>query len=105
MDQAIYTLVKHLLAETPRYRNNDKLLVARIWWDEMKSKGINPDKATARDLMNLMVDDRVTKSGSILRARRKVQQHFPNLRGIIRTHRMQKQNKVKEDIRNLKHWD
>ncbi|HHZ82336.1 MAG TPA: hypothetical protein EYN64_06430 [Flavobacteriales bacterium] len=105
MNQAIYTRVKHLLAQTPRYRDNDKLLVARYWWDEMKAKGIDPEKATARQLLDLMVDDRVTKSGSILRARRKVQEHFPNLRGIIHTHRMQKQNKVKENIRNLNHWE
>ncbi len=105
MQQVLYTKVKHLLAETPRYRDNDKLLVARIWWEEMQSKGINPETATARQLMDLMVDNRLTKYDSILRARRKVQEHFPNLRGIIRTHRLQKQNKIKENIRNLNHWE
>ena len=105
MDQTIFTSVKKLLAESPRYRDNDKLLIARIWWEEMKSKGIDPEKATARQLMDLMVDDRVTQPDTIKRARRKVQEHFPNLRGIIRTHRMQKQNKVKESIRNLNPWE
>ena len=105
MDQTIFTIVKKLLAESPRYRDNDKLLIVRIWWEEMKSKGIDPEKATARQLMDLMVDDRVTQPDTIKRARRKVQEHFPNLRGIIRTHRMQKQNKVKESIRNLNPWE
>ena len=105
MDQTIFTSVKKLLAESPRYRDNDKLLIARIWWEEMQAKGINPEKATARQLMDLMVDDRVTQPDTIKRARRKVQEHFPNLRGIIRTHRMQKQDKVKENIRNLNPWE
>ena len=105
MDQTIFTSVKKLLAESPRYRDNDKLLIARIWWEEMKSKGIDPEKATARQLMDLMVDDRVTQPDTIKRARRKVQEHFPNLRGIIRTHRMQKQDKVKENIKNMNPWE
>tara|TARA_Y100000034_G_scaffold131973_1_gene193871 strand:- start:82 stop:396 length:315 start_codon:yes stop_codon:yes gene_type:complete len=103
--QAVYTKVKHLLAETPRYRDNDKLLVARIWWEEMKAIRIDPETATARQLMDLMVDDRVTQPDTIKRARRKVQEDFPNLRGIVRTHRLQKQNKIQENIRNLNPWE
>ena len=105
MNQANYTRVKHLLAESPRYRDNDQLLVARIWWEEMTAIGINPNVASAKQLMDLMVDNRLTQPDTIKRARRKVQEHFPNLRGIIRTHRMQKQDKVKENIRNLNPWE
>lgn len=89
---AIHPKVKHLLTTEPKYRDSDEKLVARIWNDELREKNL-----TAYEFFCLYAKNEVTNSDSITRARRKVQQEFPALRGATW---QQRQTKETEDTKH-----
>ena len=80
--------VKRLLESQPKYRDDYKSLIARIWFNE-----IGQDKELkAFEMLNLLVEGKLSHPESIMRARRKIQEEHPELRG--KTY-----NKRKEEVR------
>ncbi len=73
--------VKAMLNIHPTTRDDDKLLVAKIWWHCTKKMNIDPEKATMLDFMQLYKDGHLPSADVITRARRKVQENYPELRG------------------------
>ncbi len=69
--------VQSLLESTPKYRDDYKSLIARIWFDE-----IGKDKELkAFELLNKLAKGELSHPESIMRARRKIQEEHPVLRG------------------------
>ncbi len=84
--------VKELLIEMPHLRDDDKRLTVKIWLKEM----------TNRDSINLFlldyIDNTLTSESTIRRARRKVQELHPELRGKKWHERHAQQEQVKKEL-------
>ena len=98
----IYDVVLELLEENKKYRDNDAILVARIW--SMQLGGIdNLKKDSIYDFLceYIKEDTFLYSHESITRARRKAQQEFTYLRGIKWENRHGETNLVKSVIKSL----
>jgi|19_taG_2_1085344.scaffolds.fasta_scaffold00098_41 hypothetical protein len=72
-----YDTIKRLLESDPKYRDDYNKLVARVWWIE-----VNKNKLlTAYEMLNRLARKELSHPESIMRARRKVQEEHPHLRG------------------------
>lgn len=75
-------LVEKLLREHPKYRDSDRALIVRIWADAVG--GANGTKGvTMFDFLMdfLQPDSKFLSTESVGRARRKLQEEHPELRG------------------------
>jgi hypothetical protein len=79
--KAMQKQVAYYLHHKESLRDDDKLLVANIWYQELLDKNIDSKKFSAFDFLQMYADDTLTNSDIITRARRKVQEENPQLRG------------------------
>lgn len=70
--------VMHILNQDPRTRDNDNILIARIWFDEMTN---DERKDSATQFLINFSEGRYSSAESIRRCRQKLQEDFPGLRG------------------------
>lgn len=70
-----------LLTEFPHLRDNDNRLIASLWKLEIKGMGIDPQEGTRNDTLRLIAEGKLSSSETIRRARQKVQEEIPELRG------------------------
>ena len=99
--KAIFDRVLHLLEKDSKYRDNDQLLVARIWWEELQAKGINSDDITATQFMAMYRDEKLTSSDSITRCRRKINEELSHTIGKSYKPRQRKQFEVKHELKEI----
>lgn len=97
----LYGMVKGVLCEDPRTRDNDHLLCVVIWHKQLRTMGYDITRMTAYDLMLKYRDKELANHDSITRARRKVQEDNTLLRGERHKERQEKQQEVKYDIRSI----
>ncbi len=90
--------VKSVLQQNITSRDDDNKLTAIIWHRELLDKGIDANKLTAQGFIKLYYEGKLTNSDSITRARRKVQELCPDLRGGNYKARQANQEKVKKDL-------
>lgn len=74
-------LVRKILTETPSTRDHDNRLVSAYWNEELKEMNVCIHNDSARDLLSLMWNGRLSSGESITRCRRKIQELSPELRG------------------------
>lgn len=80
----IYNLaekVEILLTKYPTLRDDDKLLVTKLWDIELQRLNINPKTNTVSIFLSLYQQGKLSNAELIARARRKVQELNPELRG------------------------
>lgn len=97
----IEPMVKLLLQRDARYRDNDNLLVSIIWFNHLNKK-IGAEKLaamSANDFMKTYSEGRLPKVVSIVRARRRLQVEFPELRGANYEGNQASQEKYKEELK------
>jgi hypothetical protein len=91
-------VVKQLLEMYPTYRDDDRKLVAHVW---MMQVGGDREMANI-DLYSFMKkwvdDDDIVSPDTITRARRKLQQLHPNLRGETYLKRHREETDVRNNI-------
>jgi hypothetical protein len=87
--------VSELLKSYPQFRDDDKLLVANIWYKQLLDKNIDPEKISAKSFLEFYSNDILTNSDIITRARRKVQEENPELRGSTWVERHKEAEKFK----------
>ena len=75
----IQKIVGELLNDNPPYRDNDNLLVCRVWRDVIKGKYKFYVSTTA--FLGLYEDGKLPTADTITRSRRKLQELYPHLRG------------------------
>jgi len=97
---AVFSRVKALLEQDAKYRDNDELLVARFWWNEVKSMGLNPEMSM-QDFLMLYKNGRFTSADVITRARRKCNEEYPSTRGLAYHPRQKNQQLIKDQIKTL----
>lgn len=91
--------VKALLQAHPHLRDSDKRLVANIWvYDVTSNHNKNIENVTSLELLNDLAEGMLTNYDSITRARRKVQELYPELRGQKYTDRKQEEKDTREYI-------
>jgi len=73
--------VKTLLTNYPEYRDNDERLVSTFWYKQLKNRGRTPEAMGAMDFMRVYSEGLLTSADTIVRARAKLQQEDPSLRG------------------------
>tara|TARA_R110002020_G_C15683198_1_gene719105 strand:- start:63 stop:359 length:297 start_codon:yes stop_codon:yes gene_type:complete len=89
--------VKNLLINKHHLRDDDRKLIASIWYKEINTLNIS-----AIDFLHLFADNKITHPESIRRCRAKLQELHPELRG--KNYHKRKGTSVKfvnEQLRNF----
>lgn len=86
--------VKERLENSTKMRDDDALLMADIWREELTQLGAK----TLYDVLNAIAGRMVTSPESIRRSRQKVQQDYPNLRGTVYNQRHAKEIEVLKEL-------
>ena len=73
--------VEILLTKFPELRDDDKLLVTKMWYFEMKKLNLEPNQAPTSLFLELYQQGQLSNADVVGRARRKVQELKPELRG------------------------
>jgi|TARA_R110002050_G_scaffold54127_1_gene122693 hypothetical protein len=84
--------VEYLLDNFPLLRDSDNKLIAKIWWEESSS-------SNTRDFLLNFGNGNHTSPEAIRRARQKLQEHNPHLRGNLYNKRHQNGATVKSHIK------
>jgi hypothetical protein len=96
----VKSIVEELLTKNPNTRDSDNLLVATYYFYEEGGKEALQSK-TAYDFLKKMSSGNLTSFESISRARRKIQEHNPSLRGKNYKERQEMSEDIRENIKNL----
>ena len=94
-------IITSLLTSFPVYRDNDNMLIAKIWRNTLKENNIVPSKITGLKLLNIIATGKLPSSESIRRCRQKIQQHNKLLRGNTWSKRHHEQKKVKTELKTM----
>jgi hypothetical protein len=90
--------VKKRLENSTKMRDDDALLIADIWREELAELGAK----SVYDVLNAIAGRMVTSPESIRRSRQKVQQDNPNLRGVFYFKRHEKELEVLKELEYIK---
>ena len=91
-------IVFDLLSKHPVLRDNDKLLISLVWNTQLEQK----DYEGSRDFLDVMLLGYLAKPESVTRARRKIQEDNPLLRGKTHGKRQEEQSNV---LNQLNQWE
>lgn len=78
--QAVMPTVKSLIEEMPSLADNNKRLIANLWYQELKRMGITKIYPDVKEILSLVVKA-LPSAESIARASRKLQMDNPELQG------------------------
>ncbi len=104
----IESVVKKLLERDRTYSDSDSRLCCKVWLDELTVRGVDAKEFSVYDFFLLLFKNEITTAGSITRARRKLEENFPALRGITYNERHKiREPEVKEELREIdvKHFN
>ena len=74
-------IVFNLIEEKPSLRDNDNRLCTHIWFRELQAMGLDPYNIPTTEFLKLYAKNKITLAPSIKRARAKIQEETPSLRG------------------------
>ena len=74
-------IVFQLLQDVSSLRDNDNRLCTHIWFRELEKMGLDPFNIPTTEFLKLYAKDKITLAPSIKRARAKIQEETPALRG------------------------
>ena len=98
-------LITKLLTEQPYIRDNDNVLIAEIWKNEIficSKQAPDVHRILGLDMLDYLRMGELTSPESIRRTRQKIQQENPALRGDKYNARHKGQEEVKQE---LKDWN
>jgi hypothetical protein len=78
------------------YRDNDEVLIARFWANELKALGLDKKTMSVQDFFVLYTEGKITPADLVLRARRKAQELNEDCRGK----RWYERHGLAEDLKN-----
>jgi hypothetical protein len=73
--------VERLLTKYPELRDDDKLLVSKMWDIELRKQNLDPSKTSINMFLSLYENNCLSNAELIGRARRKIQENNIELRG------------------------
>ena len=74
-------IVIELLEEKPSLRDDDNRLCTHIWFRELEKMGLDPHNIPNTEFLKLYAKNKITLAPSIKRARAKLQEESPQMRG------------------------
>ena len=74
-------IVLTLLETKPSLRDNDNSLCTHIWFRELQKMGLDPYNIPTTEFLKLYAKNKITLAPSIKRARAKIQEETPEMRG------------------------
>jgi hypothetical protein len=86
--------VKNRLEASTKMRDDDALLIADIWQEQLSKLGAY----THIHVLNAIRSKLLHSPESIRRSRQKLQRDFPNLRGTVYNQRMEKETEVLKEL-------
>lgn len=89
--------VQILLETYPKLRDNDVRLVASYYYNNIS----NINQISAIDFLQIMVNGNLPSPDTITRARRKLQEKHPELRGVNYVERQKLEKQVRQEINKL----
>ena len=89
--------VQILLETYPKLRDNDVRLVASYYYNNIS----NINQISAIDFLQIMVNGNLPSPDTITRARRKIQEKYPELRGVNYVERQKLEKQVRQEINKL----
>ena len=95
---AIMPIVSNLLTNHQRLRDDDCKLIVNVWMKELRKTKDQLQKMSGLEVLELVSRGAVTKPESITRARRKLQEEYPHLRGFSYVRRHQKAEETRKTI-------
>jgi hypothetical protein len=90
--------VKYRLEHNTKMRDDDALLIADIWREQLAQLGAK----SVYDVLNAIAGRMVHSPESIRRSRQKVQRDNPNLRGVFYFKRHEKELEVLKELEYIK---
>jgi hypothetical protein len=96
--KSVKETVKGMLTEVEELRDSDDKLIASIWYNEAV---VNNPKLSALDLLSFLGQGKLTNSEAIRRARQKIQEQEPSLRGNNYKGRMNEEEVVRSGINEV----
>jgi len=93
----ITSTVKMLLEKFPECRDNDNILIVKVWAEEkpeIKTKGY-----LLKDFTLSFKEDKFSSTETIRRTRQKLQEEFESLRGKNYNKRQKRQENIKEQLK------
>jgi NifB/MoaA-like Fe-S oxidoreductase len=90
--------IEHFLKADPSLADDDERLVSNIWHLEAIKLGHNPETITGKDFLKMYAEKQFTSADVITRARRKVEEETPELRGETWEKRQGMETEVREQI-------
>lgn len=89
--------VRQLLVKDARTRDNDALLCALIWHNDLKERGLL--NKSALEFLKIYSENTLTNYESVRRCRAKIQEEEPSLRGETYQLRKEKGQRIKKEIK------
>lgn len=90
-------VVKTTLQTHPETKDSDLRLLKRIWWKEFQDNGCS----SFIQFLSMLEEGKFTHPASVIRCRRKLQQHEPELRGTNQKEKNEVQEIVKTDLKSF----
>lgn len=94
--------VKELLESDKKYRDNDRVLVVRFWWNELRQMKLDGKKISAEKFFNLFIKGLFSSDDLICRSRRKVNEIHPDTIGLSYKPRQQKESRIKHELKKIR---
>ena len=91
--------VKKYISIKPSLADDEFSLMWAIWASQLKSKKIDINQLSARDLVFCWKNKQVSSPFNISRSRRKCQEEYPETRGETYYARRKQQDQVKRDLK------
>jgi len=95
---SVKDLVKAILTQFPKTRDNDKLLILKVW--AYKKPELRNKAFTFVEFSQLWLADEFPPTESIRRVRQKMQEEYPHLRGEKYKDRHKHQESIKEELQS-----
>jgi len=93
--------VEDILRRYPQAKDNDNILVALYWWDELENNPHQIDREKFKLFLSYFREGNVTMPDTITRARRKLQNDKKSLRGDKYNARKKRAENVRYDLSTL----
>ncbi len=90
--------VLHFLKQYTHLKDNDDKLIATVLLNDLKSLGLKPKEISGYQLLEIMAKGKLTNPESIRRSRAKLQEEFPELRGVNYQNRKSNSTNIKNEL-------
>ena len=91
-------IIKEILLTKRHCRDNDVYLIYEIWEKELAKYNLDIKNMHLVPTLKMWVNKEISHPSAIMRARRKVQEEFPETRGKVYEERHKNKKQIQEDL-------